>query len=139
MPFLSDPFLLLGLLFVVTTEQINVIVVIIACRSSGSSRGIIRCILASLSKLFHTRSERLDMIIPTKSMGSIGLGSSSKSLEHSCVCLAWDIPFNIAVLSQELIESLHSCSRFQISKHDACVGDLKSAAADFRSPNMMPV
>merc|ERR1719186_2586312 len=54
---LSDPFLLLRLLFVITAEEINVIVIIITCCSGSSSSGIIRCILTGLGELFHTSSE----------------------------------------------------------------------------------
>ena len=54
---LSDPFLLLRLLFVITAEKINIIVIIIACCSGSSPGGIIRCILAGLSELFHTSSK----------------------------------------------------------------------------------
>merc|ERR1712072_102614 len=95
-PLLSNP-LLLGLFFIFTSEEIDIIVIIVACSSSSSCR-IICCILASLSKLLHPSSERLDVVVPTKGMRSVCLGRSSKSLVHSSIRLAWHIPLNVAVL-----------------------------------------
>merc|ERR1740128_765974 len=111
-PLLGDPLLLftdLLLIFIVTTEKIDIIVIIIAGRGSSSS-GVISSILASLSELLHASSERLDMVVPAKSVGRVRLRSSSQSLEHGRVSLAGDKAFNVAVLCKELIQSLHSPS-----------------------------
>merc|ERR1719397_741518 len=114
-PLLSDPLLLLRLLFVTGSKEIDIIVVISSCcsRSSSTTKRESR---ACFRELLHSSAKRLDVVVPAKGMSI--LRCSSKSLIHLCVCLAWHIPLDVAVISKEAVECLHSSWGLQVSEHD---------------------
>merc|ERR1719500_959460 len=113
-PLLSDPLLLLRLLFVAGSKEIDIIVIISSCcsRSSSATKRESR---AGFRELLHAGAKRLDVVVPAKGMGI--LGCSSKSLIHLCVGLAWHKPLDVAVICEEAIEGLHSGRGLQVSEH----------------------
>merc|ERR1719220_940978 len=99
------------------SEQIHIIIIIILAGRSPTSTHIGRAVLASLGELVHAGSEGLDVVVPSEGVRSVGLRGSGQGLEHGSVRLAGDKPLDITVLSEELIKSLDSSSRFEVSEH----------------------
>merc|ERR1719348_640177 len=111
-PLLGDPLLLLRLLFVTGSKEVDIIVVVSCGRSSSATKGKSG---AGLGELLHSGAEGLDVIVPAQGMSVLGCGS--KSLVDLRVSLAWHIPLNIAVVSKEAVEGLHSGRGLQVSEH----------------------
>merc|ERR1719422_128296 len=111
-PLLGDPLLLLRLLFVTGSKEVDIIVVISCGRNSSATKGKSG---AGLGELLHSGAEGLDVIVPAQGMSVLGCGS--KSLVDLRVSLAWHIPLNIAVVSKEAVEGLHSGRGLQVSEH----------------------
>merc|ERR1719462_1084074 len=114
-PLLSDPLLLLRLLLITGSKEIDIVIIVSSSGSRGGSTTK-RESGAGFWELLHSSAKRLDVVVPTKGMSI--LGCSSKSLVHLCVCLAWHIPLDIAVICEEAVKSLHSGRGLQVSEHD---------------------